>query len=205
MIAEFKPTVIVVEATPAYQAKLESLYQQYLQNPSMTFDEPNEIELLSYEVGRLSGAKRIIGVDYKEGYNYALASQLENQVDSTIWSRYSTMMDQNERNYFISKGGKLSLMDMLKMSNHPAYLDFLLNINSDMLTYISTEGNAEGAEEATKMYHRNLVMYSNINQIELSKDDRLFILMGATHTAFFREFMERSPKYNLVDVSDYLK
>ncbi|MGE0930818.1 DUF5694 domain-containing protein [Peijinzhouia sedimentorum] len=205
MLAEFKPTVIVVEATPAYQEKLEALYQAYLQNPKMKFENPNEIELLAYEIGRLSGTKRIYGVDYKEGYNYMIAAQLQHQVDSTTFRKYGKMMEQNEIEYVASKGGNLSLKEMLEMSNNPLYLDYLLNINADMLLHSSTKGNAEGAEEAAKFYHRNMVMYSNINQIELIKDDRVFILMGATHTAFFNEFMQRSPKYKLVSVFDYLK
>ncbi|MFZ6664802.1 DUF5694 domain-containing protein [Peijinzhouia sedimentorum] len=205
MLAEFKPTVIVVEATPAYQEKLEALYQAYLQNPKMKFENPNEIELLAYEIGRLSGTKRIYGVDYKEGYNYMIAAQLQNQIDSTTFRKYGKMMEQNEIEYVASKGGNLSLKEMLEMSNNPLYLDYLLNINADMLLHSSTKGNAEGAEEAAKFYHRNMVMYSNINQIELTKDDRVFILMGATHTAFFNEFMQRSPKYKLVSVFDYLK
>jgi len=50
-----------------------------------------------------------------------------------------------------------------------------------------------------------LRIYSNLNQIPVSKNDRIFIIMGGAHTAFLNEFMKRSPKYELVDVSKYLK
>jgi hypothetical protein len=91
------------------------------------------------------------------------------------------------------------------LCNQPLYHDILINVNADMLTHISTEGNHEGAEEAAKFYHRNLVMYSNMNQVKLNSDDRIFILMGATHTAFFNMWLKRSPKYQLADILDYLK
>ena len=45
----------------------------------------------------------------------------------------------------------------------------------------------------------------NINKIQLTKNDRVFIIMGASHTAFINDFMKRSPKYELMDVSIYLK
>lgn len=93
---------------------------------------------------------------------------------------------------------------MLVATNQPEYLEFLININADILTYVSTKGNSEGADEAAKFYHRNLVMFSNLNQIELTEDDRVFILMGASHTAFFNDFIKRSPKYKAVNVFDYL-
>ena len=48
-------------------------------------------------------------------------------------------------------------------------------------------------------------MYSNLNQIPVTKEDRIFILMGGTHTAFFNEFLKRSPKFKLVNTFEYLK
>jgi len=39
----------------------------------------------------------------------------------------------------------------------------------------------------------------------LDEKDRVFILMGASHTAFFQDFMSRSPRYELVNTFDYLK
>lgn len=201
-IAEFKPTVIVVETTPEYQETLEKLYLKYLKDPSLKFEKPDEVELLAYEVGRLSGANRIYGIDYKEGYNYAIYYHLKNKVDSVTYPKYGKMMDENEQRF---ESRLTTVLEMLKGTNHPDYLDFLINVNADMLTYVSTKGKSEGAEEAAKFYHRNLVMFSNLNQIELSKDDRVFILMGAAHTAFFNEWIKRSPKYQLVDVFNYLK
>ena len=39
----------------------------------------------------------------------------------------------------------------------------------------------------------------------LSKDDLVLIIMGSAHTAFFRDFLSRSPKYEMVNNFDYLK
>jgi len=83
--------------------------------------------------------------------------------------------------------------------------DFMININADILTHAASAGKAAGADEAAKYYHRNLVMYSNLNRLPLTRDDRVFILMGASHTAFFNEFMNRSPKYEPVDAAAYLQ
>jgi len=33
----------------------------------------------------------------------------------------------------------------------------------------------------------------------------VFILMGASHTAFFRDFISRSPKYEMVKTFDYFE
>lgn len=199
-IAEFKPTVILVERQPSYNTALQNEYNAYLKNPKMKFELPSEIQLLAYEIGRLSNTQRIYGVDYKEGYNYMIGRNIKYK-DTTTVKGYMRMLDSLDKQY---PEDKMTVLDHLKMANHPQYLDMLMNINADILTHISTEGKAEGAEEAAKFYHRNLVMYSNINQVELKKEDRVFILMGATHTAFFNMWLQRSPKYKVVNVLDYL-
>jgi len=97
------------------------------------------------------------------------------------------------------------LFDKLKSINHDRTLDFLITVNADMLTHAGTDNGFEGADEAAKYYQRNLRMYSNLNRIKLNEEDRVFILMGASHTAFFRDFISRSPKYEMVNSFDYLK
>ncbi|MBZ9629761.1 DUF5694 domain-containing protein [Salegentibacter sp. LM13S] len=200
-IAEFRPTVILVEQVPEKNAEVQESYQEYTQNPEMKFKNPSELELLAFEVGRLAGSERIYGIDYREGYNYRIAEKINNSYGIETYKKYFAVLDSLQKEY---PEEDMSVLEKLQMSNNPNYKDMLLNINADMLTHISTEGNAEGADEASKLYHRNLVMYSNLNQIELNKDDRVFILMGASHTAFFDMWLERSPKYELIDTSKYL-
>lgn len=201
MLAAFKPTVLIVETPPGYNPGLQKEYLEYLEKPAMKFDRPSEIELLAYEVGRLSGAKKIYGIDFKENYNYKINELVRNSSDSSAFYRYMQMANNYAAtNYEEAK----PLLDVFRWINQPGYLDFMINVNADILTHISSEGRAEGADQAAMYYHRNLVMYSNLNQIPLTKDDRVFILMGASHTAFFTEFMKRSPKYKLVDVLSYL-
>lgn len=202
MIAEFKPTVIIVENTPDLNDELQKEYAEYLKNPKMVFKNPSEVELLAYEVGRLSGATRIYGIDHQMSYNYMIPGEVKNKVNDKTYEKYFALVDIEEKklNY-----DQLSLLDKLKVDNHPQYLDFLLNVNADVLTYVSSKDKFEGADEAAKYYHRNLRMYSNLNQIQLNGTDRVFILMGASHTAFFNDFMKRSPRYKLVDPLLYLK
>lgn len=200
-IAEFKPTVILVEARPSENEALQSAYREYLQNPKMKFSNPSEIELLAFEVGRLANSSKIFGIDFQEGYNYGLAYQLEKSLDGETYFQYMKLLEDLEKEY---NPENMSVLDHLLMTNDPRYLDMLMNINADLLTHISSPGKSEGADEAAKFYHRNLVMYSNLNQIPLKKEDRVFILMGGTHTAFFNMWLGRSPKFELVEVMDYL-
>ena len=202
LLAEFKPTIIVVEDLPKNDSLRNIDYLNYVKNPTTKYKNPSEIELLAYEVGRLSGATKIYGIDFKEGYNYNIANELKNAVDKTTANKYWKMLDENEKNN-PEKG--ISFYQLFKLNNHPQYLESLIVMNADLLTYTSSKGNSEGADEASRFYHRNLVMFSNLNQIPINKNDRIFILMGGTHTAFFNDFLKRSPKYKLVNTFKYLK
>ena len=203
-LSKFRPTVIIVETPPSNDKKLQLEYSDYVSNPKMKFKNPSEIELLAYELGRISGTKRIYGIDHRMSYNYNIGAEITKTVDS-IWHN---QFYKNPLKYYPQiniNQNKLNLLDKLKMTNHNEYLDFLIEANAEMLSHVGSEKGFEGADEATKYYQRNIRMYSNLNRINITENDRVFILMGASHTAYFRGFISRSPKYKMVNTFDYLK
>jgi len=201
-IAAFKPTIIIIETPPSQNDHYQNEYMAYLKDPKKSFKNPSEVELLAYEVGRLSHTQKIYGIDHKMSYNYNIASTIPNSKDQSIVTAYF----QNAialNNKFEAQNP--SVLERLIITNQPYYLDFLLNVNADLLAHTASQGNFEGADEAAKFYQRNLRMYSNLNQINMDKNDRILILLGATHTAFLNQWLSRSPKYQLVNTLDYLK
>ncbi|WP_312902527.1 DUF5694 domain-containing protein [Chryseobacterium taichungense] len=201
-IAAFRPTIIVVEELPEKNEKLRKAYLEYLDNPKKKYENPGEIELLAFEIGRLSHTSKIFGIDYKEGYDYSLYYHLKNKRDDKTYEQYGELVDAAEKKY---PEDKMTFRQLFKLNNDSQMLDMLININADMLTYVSTKDGNEGADEAAKMYHRNLVMFSNFNKISINKNDRIILLMGGTHTAFFMDFLKRSPKYRPESVLKYVK
>lgn len=205
MLAEFKPTVILVERVPEYNDQLQEIYQSYVANPDMTFKRPTEVQLLAFELGRLSGTERIYGIDHKMGYNYKIGIEIENAIDPSWHDKFFQDPYQFYPELNFRNDESMSLIDKLRIMNQDQILDYAIVGNADMLTHAGTESGFEGADEAAKYYQRNLRMYSNMNRIQFNEDDRVFILMGSSHTAFFRDFLSRSPKYEMVNTLDYLK
>lgn len=203
-LARFKPTVILVERLPKYNEDLQKEYAAYTADPAMQFENISEVHLLAYELGRLSGTERIYGIDHKMNYNYNIGNELTNDIDSLWHDKYyaDPLIFYPAVNV---NTDSLDLLDKLKLTNHDRYLDFLIAVNADMLTHAGSAEGFEGADEAAKYYQRNLRMYSNLHRINLTKDDRVFILTGASHTAFFRDFISRSPKYRQVNTLEYLE
>ncbi len=201
-LAKFKPTVILVEIVPSKNEILQNDYQNFLKHEEYKTQFGGEIALIAYEIGKITGAKKIYGIDEQEtaAYNYNIGNELKNQVDSLTSKNYMISLMKKFKEL-----EKKSTLEKLKFYNTKEGLDFFLNANADILTYNSTQGNFEGADEASKYYRRNLRIFSNINQIPLTKNDRVFIIMGAGHSAFLDNFMKRSPKYKLVNTSKYLE
>ena len=204
MLSAFKPTVIIVETVPEYNETLQKNYATYLEAPETNFEEPNEVELLAFELGRLAGVKSIYGVDHKMEYNYAIGSEITNAIDSVTYNAFMKNPFESVPGQNIFEEG-ISLYEKLARMNHPKILDLLITANADMLTYVGTENGFEGADEAAKYYQRNLRIYSNLNRLKLDTTERVFIISGGSHTAFLREFMRRDAKYDMVDTFEYLK
>ena len=212
MLAEFKPTIICVESLPKFNDEINKAYQFFLENPTKLNSNYAEISMIGFDVGRLSNVKKIYGIDHKMGYNYSIGDSIErspelkNSIDPKTYLKLTNEpfkeypeMAERKANYY-----KLPLLEKLKLINEPLYLDFLINTNADKLLYVGIGDGFEGADNAAIFYHRNLRIYSNLNRIPMTKKDRVFIIMGAAHTAFLRELIKRSPKFEMVNTLKYL-
>ena len=200
-LAAFKPTVICVERVPSETQNILNDYQKYLKEDNHKPNYYGEIGLVAYPLGKIAGVSKIYGIDEHETapYNYNIGNELKHQVDTVTVAEYrkttATILQNFER---------LSTLDKLKAINSAEYQDLLINFNANMLTHTATKEGFEGADEAAKFYRRNLRIYTNINKLPLTKNDRVFIIMGGAHTAMLNDFMKRSSKYELVEVNDYL-
>ncbi len=204
LIAQFNPTIICVEVTRERNKELNNEYQNYLNNPSKISTYYGEVGLVAFEVGRISKVPKLYGIDHKMDYNYMIANEITNDIDSTTLNEYYANPFKLTPELNIDEN-TLSLLEKLKLNNSQKYLDFLIAVNADMLAFAGTEDGFEGADEAARYYQRNLRIYSNLNRIPMTNEDRVFILSGGSHTAFLNEFMKRSPKYEVVNTMDYLK
>ena len=207
MLAEFKPTIICIENHPQYDAEINRVYQEYLNDPSQLNTNYGERSMVAFDVARLNNVSQLYGIDSYMDYNYLIGEQIVNTIDSATYRDYmnNPFKDSPELAELDKNFDNLPLLEKLRFYNHPKVLDFNININADNLLYVGTEDGFEGADEAAKFYQRNLRIYSNLNRIPMTKDDRVFILMGAAHASFLRELLERSPKFEMVNTLDYLK
>ncbi len=158
-------------------------------------------KLVLFEVGKLSDCKRIYGIDNHEYSNYDWQIGIRNQ-EKINDPTYNLLFSQFEES---KKIDTLPLVERMSKINTKEYGDLMINLNFDGLHYFNSEGTFDATDQAATYYHRNLRWFANMNKIELTKDDRVLMLSGASHSAFLQDLIARSPKFCLMDVQDYLK
>ncbi|MDX1365544.1 DUF5694 domain-containing protein [Arenibacter latericius] len=194
-IAEFKPTVILLELEPKNNDYIQETFSKYKidQNERLNYSE--EVNLIGLEVARLSGAERIYGIDSQIGFDYPSLVSLANRKEADSLFVVDMMASYKEVN-------TLKLKEQFREINTTEYKMRTFDFYNFLATQ-HTEGNYEGAAVIARFYERNLRMYSNLNDLKLSKNDRVFILAGATHTAYLDIFIGNSEKFVLEDPSKY--
>lgn len=212
MLSEFKPTIICVEDLPENNEIINAAYKKFLKNPLVLNTKYGETSMVAFDVARLSGVQKIYGIDNHMGYNYSIGDFIErspdyqNAIDPVTYLELTRnpLKHDEELATRDAKFDTLTLVEKLQLTNHPKMLDYSININADKLLYVGIDNGFEGADQAAIFYQRNMRIYSNLNRIKMTPNDRVFILMGSAHTAFLREFINRSPKFEMVNTLDYL-
>ncbi len=201
-LSEFKPTKIFVEITPENQKQMDEIYKVYLNNPDSLSQYNGEVGLLAFQIARLTGAE-LVATDHKLGYDYNSIAMLAQETQNMSYYGYlqqvGPFMQQVQ-----SLESQATTKQLYRFTNTPQYLDFLFNINADLMTYVNTKDKFEGADVASDYYKRNLRIFANFNRQQLSADHRVLVLYGASHVAFFHDFMKRSHKYKVQDIQKYL-
>lgn len=213
LLAKFKPTIICLEYLPEIDSDINKAYQDFLKNPSELITLYGELSMVGFDVARINGLHKVYGIDNHMGYNYSVGDfientpELTNAIDPVTYLEITNNplkaypeMEKRNNNF-----DNLSLLEKLALLNEPIMLDYSLNANADKLFYVGIGDNFVGADQAALFYHRNMKIYSNLNRIQMNKNDRVLILMGSAHTAMLREFIKRSPKFEMVNSLDYLK
>lgn len=213
LLENFKPTIICLEYVPEIDIKINQDYQDYLNNSKNLNTQYGELSMVGFDIARMSDLERVYGIDNHMGYNYSVGDfienspELENSIDPETYIELTNNpfkdypdIDKQEKNF-----DNLTLLEKLRLINDPIMLDYSISTNADKLFYVGLNNGFEGADQAAIFYQRNMRIYSNLNRIKMTKNDRVLILMGSAHTAMLREFIKRSPKFEMVNTLDYLK
>ena len=199
-MSAFKPTDVLVECSPADQAKYDESFRAYVAG---TFVLPsNETYQIGYRIAKRAGLSRVTCFDEDAvGWNaqpmFEYMEKHEPEAKKSLEATFQSLgavMDKEQ--------ATLSLTELLQLANDPAR--DALNKSIYLRTNdVDAGGGFVGADAAASWWHRNFRMYANIQKVA-APGRRVIALAGQGHTAILKDLLAVDDRRAAEDVRTYL-
>ena len=216
-LARFKPTKIAIEADIGLDAKIETLYQDYLNGTY--HPERSEFDQICLPLAKLMGHPKLYCVDWFR--NSEPAEEDEAALDVETFAKANNQSGLLEKAHAMGQAlaqqptstltelqENGSVIDMHRFLNQEDTIRVMHEINNTptlILGQIGTEDNYIGLDWLLWSYERNLKIYVNLTRITESPNERILLIIGAGHTFSIQRFLEDSRDYIVESPLKYLK
>ena len=213
-IKDFSPDKIFVEWNFNESNQLDSLYTLYLEDkyfdyvdkkfPKNTSYKEGEIFQLAFLAAKLSGNKKLYGIDTQTEFPFdsllismdkAKQTELKDKIFNRIME-YEQIDNENRKKYSLTK----LILECNKQSNR----NFDLGSYITMFNAAGENNDFTGPNLVANWYKRNLLMYSFVQKLTDKEDDKIVILLGAGHIALFKHFIDLDENFKAVELKDIL-
>lgn len=207
-IRNFNPDKIFVERTIDQQSELDSMYQAY-RTGNWDWDDSRRSEVfqLGFRVAKMLDHERVIGVDFRDAsfpYDSLMnvmekAKQLDliklsNQFISGFEEDYDSLVDRGK-----------SLQEILFFLNGKKYRSQDLGWYLNIANQGGDIDNNIGSVLATEWIKRNVFTYSLIQKYVDSTDERIMVLLGASHIAVIENLISYNPNWDIVELEQVVR
>lgn len=206
-LANFKPTIIVIERQHKAQNKVDSLYKKYLKGEyELKRDEEQQI---GFRLAKRMGIDKLYCVD-EWGSHYDKIDKLFDNENSYEYIQFEKSFSQHPDStmrFYSDKILKHSgiIAELVKLNEKD-------NIKKDMGNYLIGHFKYEshpydytGVDfETGRWFNRNLRIFRNIQRIKIKSSDRILVIYGSGHLNILNYLFECSPEYHLEDTNKYL-
>ncbi|MEY3421828.1 MAG: hypothetical protein RIR48_2128 [Bacteroidota bacterium] len=200
LLLKYKPTKIVLEVSSSIDSLYNDRYQAYV-NGSHKLTS-NEAQQLGFRLAKYSDHKKVFCVDEEGKFDFDAVMQfaMKSGQGQYVQSMMGVIQNHiaNENNLLLES----TLSQYFKHMNSPENQEMGLDWYMKLLN-IADGKSFSGPELVTDVYERNLKIMSNIFRITNNPDDRILVIYGNGHTAFFKSILLGSQKFEWEDVFDY--
>jgi hypothetical protein len=213
-LATFKPNKIAVEIMVSEQARIDSLYQAYLNGHFEL--RKGEAFQIGFRLAKKLGHERVYCIDTwgnMEAFTKPGASGFEVRDDLKLhmekfWAYQDSVIKTRVRNEASQKKEKpCTLYKVLKQMNQPE------SIRQDHENYFREAFNYEekpydytGVDwYSASWYNRNLRIFRNLQRITDNPGDKILVIYGAGHLPLLQHAVQSSPYHTLVPAYKLLR
>ncbi len=203
-IKAWNPNKIFVEWSYKDQAALDKFYSH--NSDSLIKANPDERVQVALRIAKKLKHPALYAVDYNETlFPYAMMLQsMETAGQKDLIKKNEEIMKAYEtaENKKIASYG---ITQLLLEHNTPQE-------DKDNIGWYITIANRAGkgtdftgANLVSEWYRRNLYIYSILQKLTETGDDKVMLIMGAGHTALLREFIKFDDAFEIVELKEVLK
>ena len=199
-IAEFQPTVLLLEFDPADEARVQERYAQYLDGEYELGS--NEIYQLGFRIAREAGVVTVHSFDERE-VHWAAEPLFEYmpENDPETNQKMNDLIAQISSDREIDHNTK-TLADLLLQNNDPEQ-DSLNKYLYLMTNHVGAGDNFVGADASSSWWRRNFRMYANIQKYA-QPGERVLAIGGQGHTAILKDLLALDADRIAVDVRPFI-
>ncbi|HIE46010.1 MAG TPA: hypothetical protein EYP87_07610 [Flavobacteriaceae bacterium] len=202
-IADFNPTKIFVERPYQNQKELDSTYNLYKKGtlPVST----DEIYQLAFRVAKLNKNTSLEAIDYNDfGFPFGEVMEImETRKQTDLKEKIMNITKEigNDFNKKLENG--ISLTNILLYHNTDEFR-YHANHIYDIILNAGNETDFEAAHLLAQWNNRNLYMYSLLKKKITKKDERVMVLLGASHIANIKVILDANKQWKTVELKDVL-
>ena len=205
-ISEFKPSKIFVEFPSENQNRLDSFYNSFYPANYKNVAR-NELQQLAFRVGKNLKLNKIYGCDFRNNkfpYDEMMESIKSAKQNNLIeFENKSNSEFETEYNGIVKK--RQSLLDAIYFLNDDRNRKKDLSWYANFANKAGKLNDTTGIFLASEWYRRNLFMYANVQKQIDNNDKRIMILLGASHIAIFKNFIELNPEWKIIELKEIMK
>jgi hypothetical protein len=199
-IADFGPTVMLLEFDPENQTRMQERYQQFIEG---TYElGSNEIYQLGFRIAKMIGLKTVYSFDERKvGWEAAELFEYMPKHDPETQAKMDGLIAEITETRNLAHATK-SLSELLMQSNDPQQ-DRLNKYLYVLTNQVGAGHNFVGADSAASWWRRNFRMYANI-QKHARPGERIVAIGGQGHTAILKDLLAMDADRIAVDVRPYI-
>lgn len=211
-IAAYKPSKIFVEWPYDQQKELDSLYGLYKEGRYFTNDSlsdfylKNEIFQLAFRAAKESNLDRVHGIDYKTSFPFGEVMQA---IEKNNQTELKQKIEEGIAQFTVDFDNKIaegvSLTDLTYYLNRPKLRELSNHFHNNLMLEAGGIDDFSGPLLTSEWYKRNLYMWSFVAKQTSASDERIMVLVGASHAAMFEVFIDGNKSWKVTELEEIMK
>lgn len=211
-ISEYNPTKIFVEWPFDEQNELDSLYNMFKEDKYFTNDSlpdfylKNEIFQLAFRIAKASQSEKVYGIDYYTSFPFEEVMQdIENANQTELMSKIQDGIARFTIDFDNKIEAGTSLTELTYYLNSPEIREFSNHFHNNLMLLAGDKDDFSGPLLTSEWFKRNIYMWALIQKNIEDTDERVMVLVGASHAAMIELLINENHDWKVKELKEIIE